>query len=63
MKKNTKIIKFEKGSRTFTTQCLNCGFEHTFIDGHYMQYNYCPQCSVEINWVEAFKELFDEEND
>jgi ribulose bisphosphate carboxylase small subunit len=29
-------------------ECDNCGFIHTFIDGHTAQYNYCPNCGCRM---------------
>jgi predicted nucleic acid-binding Zn ribbon protein len=32
-------------------ECDNCGFIHTFIDGHTAQYNYCPNCGADMSEV------------
>ena len=29
---------------TFKGRCRECGFTHFFIEGHCLQYRYCPQC-------------------
>ena len=29
---------------TFRGRCRECGFTHFFIEGHCLQYRYCPQC-------------------
>lgn len=31
-----------------TIKCSNCGFVHTAVEGHYNQYNYCPECGAEM---------------
>ena len=34
-------------------ECNNCGFIHTFIDGHTAQYNFCPNCGAEMREGES----------
>ena len=36
--------KDAKGVTHNYRQCGNCGFIHEFLDGHFAQYQYCPQC-------------------
>ena len=37
---------------TFKGRCRECGFTHFFIEGHCLQYRYCPQCGSK-----KFKEI------
>lgn len=44
-------------------QCPNCGFTHEFIDGHTSQYNYCPQCGMELSGVANAESVMPEYKD
>ena len=30
-------------------RCTKCGLIHTFVDKHYNQYNWCPQCGARMD--------------
>ena len=31
------------------SRCTKCGLIHTFVDKHYGQYNWCPQCGARMD--------------
>lgn len=38
----------QNGVEHFHCMCENCGFVHDFLDCHTEQYNFCPECGIDM---------------
>ena len=38
----------QNGVEHFHCMCKNCGFIHDFLDCHTEQYNFCPECGIDM---------------